>query len=764
MKCKKITTFLGLFSLCVAASAQNDGLSSQLQGGFNQVWKADSVGNGAIPGNYLRPGTQPQGWEASNVHQKVLIAVQQELVFADTDRTGSEGFSVKMVNTSVGAMGITSPAPAYITWGGTPWVYAVADLKSCDGGTVGGRSFTFRPDSIVGYYKRTLEGESKEPAKIILYSWKGSFTSEVKTNPKGSLTSNSTAQVVDQDLAVLGKITEGVTKSENAELIATCEYDLTEAMSDWTRVSVPVTYHSDNAPEKMAVILSSSNYWTRSDIHSGNTLWADDVMLVYNSSLASLTIGGEALAGFSKDVYAYEVEGDAPALDQVVAVADGVGATVETSLEGNVLTIVVKGNDYAVNPENVHTYQITYVQPADPVYAEYQLPNADFEANWTLNQYESAMGAGISYSEETPDFWNSFYRADGDYADAALKLFSNQAGSVKQTAGYDGTGSAALIFSRKNMMNTISNGNLTSGIVHMGSMTADDPQNYNYSDLDNPTGRCEFVGLPDSVSVYFLFQPVDASLGNASMNMILHSEYEYKDPSAAMGAEDSLKYLVARASASVEAAENWTCYTVPFQYNGDNYQAEGKRYMLTSFSTNAKAGKGSDGDSLSIDHIRLIYNSRLSSLTIGGEALAGFSKDVYTYEVATDAPELEQIKAVADGIGATVETVLEDKVLTITVKGNDYTANPENVHTYQIIFTGKPDGISQTGNPEVSVVYADGQLLVSHSDGTVVEVYTMQGILLARFVADGTPRPIDLPRHSIYVVKAGAYTTRILSE
>lgn len=370
------------------------------------------------------------------------------------------------------------------------------------------------------------------------------------------------------------------------------------------------------------------------------------------------------------------------------------------------------------------------------VLAEYQLPNADFEENWTLNEFRNSEDK-VTYSEETPDSWNSFYTAGGDFASLALKLMADQVGSVKKTVGYDGKGSAALIFSRKNLYQSISNGNLTNGIINMGSYVASDSKNYNYSDLDNPTGHCEFVGLPDSVSVYFKFEPTDASKGKASMNMILHSEYEYKDPGAAMGTEDSLKYLVASARASVAGDGEWVRYSVPFDYNGENYKTEGNIYLLASFSTNEKPGIGSDGDSLSIDNIRFIYNSRLESLTVGGSEIVGIEGDVYEYEIEDDVPAVEDVVAVADGIGAVVETAVDGNVLTVTVKGNDFSVNPENVHTYTITYNDVT-GIEESSADNVCVEYTDGKLTVAGADGENVGVYSLQGVKIAEFVAGDT--------------------------
>ena len=56
-------------------------------------------------------------------------------------------------------------------------------------------------------------------------------------------------------------------------------------------------------PEKANIIISACNYWTRSNIGSGNALWADDVKFIYNTKLKSVTLGGEMLENFDEDVF-----------------------------------------------------------------------------------------------------------------------------------------------------------------------------------------------------------------------------------------------------------------------------------------------------------------------------------------------------------------------------------------------------------------------------------------------------------------------------
>lgn len=115
-------------------------------------------------------GVRPTGWNASNVKRTVLgITASGNLVFEEAN--GRTGKCVKLQSTEVGAVGITEPAPAWITLG-KPWNYlSGTDVSSATAGTDGGISFKYRPDTLAVWIKRTYS--IQEDANIVFYSWKG---------------------------------------------------------------------------------------------------------------------------------------------------------------------------------------------------------------------------------------------------------------------------------------------------------------------------------------------------------------------------------------------------------------------------------------------------------------------------------------------------------------------------------------------------------------------------------------------------------------
>lgn len=299
-------------------------------------WKTSCGSTDAVGDMNQRPGVEPMDWNGSSVNQ---MGMKKQLVFND-------GGTVKLQNAWVGLFGIGSTAPGYITLG-TPWVYASMSIDDCDGGTYGGVSFTHRPDAITGRFKRT--DSINENSYVVAYFWKGTFTSNVgkKSGP------DTPRDNVDR--AVLG-IGSG---APVGKLIAKCNYPFSSTGKDWQTITVPIEYLNDDIPEMMNVVISGGDYWSRENLNEGTTLFVDDVQFVYYSELASLYYDGVSHFLKGKTTYAIDADYDESKLS---VSTNGKGATIEKSFDesSKLLTITIKGNDYAANNNSFHTYTIQF--------------------------------------------------------------------------------------------------------------------------------------------------------------------------------------------------------------------------------------------------------------------------------------------------------------------------------------------------------------------------------------------------------------------
>ena len=247
-------------------------------------------------------GEQPTGWYASNVSQ--MLGITGVLVGSASGRTG--GNCVYLHNEDVGAMGITAPAYAYISLG-KPWnnVDGVS-ANSAIGGCTGGLNFTYRPDTMEVWIKRTWT--SQENARLLIYLWSGTAKGN-KYISKGGPCLSFTPD--DNDVGDVRK-TNTCGTVQYANLIGEGEWVSTVQYPNWSLIKVPVKYFNNDIPQKINIFISAANYPTEGQsntIRSGSKLWADDLRLVYSSKAHQLRINTNGidriLSGFNQDTLSY---------------------------------------------------------------------------------------------------------------------------------------------------------------------------------------------------------------------------------------------------------------------------------------------------------------------------------------------------------------------------------------------------------------------------------------------------------------------------
>lgn len=306
---KRMLGILSLAAACLPVCAQ------YLPNSTFRDWKEPcgktyqtSSSNGSKPYGWIeRPGKEPADWNGSNVKQKVSIFTGSSNKLVTEGDATANGKIVKLTNTYVGVAGIGATAPAFINFG-TPWVYAVADVKNCDGGVYGGRELSsasatthYQPDAIKGEFKRAAS--TTENAHIISYFWQGTYTSTVTATGE-PLSFNDVDRTVFNDDPTASAAGAGT-------LIAKCDYAFTStANGDWETIEVPIEYKTTPTTGKalkMNVIVSSADYWTRDNIQKNSLLEVKWVNLVYWHALSDLKWNGTTLSGFNENTTSYSV-------------------------------------------------------------------------------------------------------------------------------------------------------------------------------------------------------------------------------------------------------------------------------------------------------------------------------------------------------------------------------------------------------------------------------------------------------------------------
>ena len=352
-----------------------------------------------------------------------------------------------------------------------------------------------------------------------------------------------------------------------------------------------------------------------------------------------------------------------------------------------------------------HTLYAKYITPK-----KYQLRNSSFE-EWESVKYSS-------YTSDEPKYWSSFLTSSGDMKGTAFTTGGKAiSGSLNKSTeirpGSKGGYSAQL--TPYAVMSVNAQGNLTNGCINMGSTTALEwTKNYNYTVTDNDA--CKFTGKPDAVNVWVKF--TSSVKYGAKVSVILHDDSNsgyMQDPnddftyvSNDNGTETKTtgyKKNFSKSTSTViaEAAKKdilnnseWQNIVIPFNYINDIRPS----YALVSFASSSTPGKCDLSDVLLVDDFTFIYNSELESVVYDGNPVT-LSDNTATID-ATYKESL--LTLTSNGKGATIEKNYDNTtgVLSITVKGDDISEEPNNYHVYTLQFTPKT-GTTKTYNKYVGV-------------------------------------------------------------
>ena len=251
-------------------------------------------------------GINPTGWCISNVSGMVSLyeGVPNGLgatVVGDSVEGYNSKYAAKLVNTPNPFMA-EQIVPAYLTLGKS-WSTANPTMdfsegfkiliNNSDGGSFGGVQFNERPTGIEFMYKRS-RGEDKpaEKSTVVAYLWKGHWTQKDVPAIIYMAGEPYKTDMIDRDRCVLGMSMEGcqggeVTKTDDAELIAVINAEITEDASEWTKFSATFDYKSDATPEMLNIIIAAGDYFGGADVVGKDiTIIVDDVKLTYGSASA----------------------------------------------------------------------------------------------------------------------------------------------------------------------------------------------------------------------------------------------------------------------------------------------------------------------------------------------------------------------------------------------------------------------------------------------------------------------------------------------
>lgn len=274
--------------------------------------------------------------------------------------------------------------------------------------------------------------------------------------------------------------------------------------------------------------------------------------------------------------------------------------------------------------------------------------------------------------------WHSFESATG-----SLAIFKDSSPAPFQETENPKEGTKSLGIFSTEVFKKKANGNLTTGVINMGSKTPANSNNYNLTKRNVEGQYLEFEGTPDAVSFDARF--TSGGSANGRGRFILHGDVDYRDPELIDNGGNLIQTgLIGEAIILVPATTNWVHYQSDFSYKTTTKPT--KQYLLASLTTNPIAG-GSANDYLYVDNIQFIYYNTLKSLSYDGTTI-NFDEKTTSYDLSSITYEATKLHYDVKGIGATssIDYNKATGVVTITAKGNDITVNAANKTVYTIQF------------------------------------------------------------------------------
>ena len=297
---------------------------------------------------------QPKDWNASNVTQ---FGFKFNFAHRETGHNG--GYCMMVQDQEVGAAGITETSPGYFSLG-QPWVYikSLTAVSQATAGTYGGITWKARPDSMAVWIKRTGNNVDKEDFYLLYYAWSGSSYSKRYKGKNESCTTTDGFTDEESDIRQALDGNECGTTTM-AKQIAEGMWREKKSYANWTRIVVPIYYMNSDVPEKMNIIFSASNYpnfRANSGLYAGNSLYIDDVEMIYSSKIQKLYVGGNEWKGFdpnSSEVQVYSLGESATSIPSIEAIR---GAGSLTNAKGTTATFAgrtLSGSEITITNGNL---------------------------------------------------------------------------------------------------------------------------------------------------------------------------------------------------------------------------------------------------------------------------------------------------------------------------------------------------------------------------------------------------------------------------
>lgn len=197
-----------------------------------------------------------------------------------------------------------------------------------------------------------------------------------------------------------------------------------------------------------------------------------------------------------------------------------------------------------------------------------------------------------------------------------------------------------------------------------------------------------------------------------------------------------------------ENAADWTTAVYDFDYKTTDTPEKINVIISAGDYFAGSDAVGLDNE-MTVDDIKLVYYSRLNSLSVNGSSVEGFDPNVYEYNIDATMPEESAISYAVKGNSGTAEasvamdTENNKAVITVTnAQGQDLDGN--STHTYTLNFKAAEPPVQRTGNEftgVLSIQLPESEPIVDNNAIVYIEVgeWPAATLKLYDFQLEGLP-------------------------
>lgn len=349
---KKVLLLLIAFTAYCTLGWAQLGVGQQMQNNNFESWY-----------NETNSRVAPTGWHSLNSGTGSLqgTAAKNFIAQASGNPGGSGNKCVQLTCVGINIVFTTIPANGGLTNGRfNAGSMTASDPVNCTYTSTNGdyqQPMTAYPDSVYIWTKTSISNNNHNARiNIVLHN----NTIATGSRPEGN---NSSVRAIYQDPAP-GNSAGGVVNTTNAvneaKVVAKATLNF-RAQNNWVQQKIPFTYTSNNTTPSYILATFSTNESAGTGT-GGDKLWLDDVVLIYNTRLDTLTVNGAGVAGFNPNVTTYNYP---------TPICEGVIPTVDGTCQSAHATPEVIHNPSLAEPYT--TIRVQHRNQANIVYKDYTI-------------------------------------------------------------------------------------------------------------------------------------------------------------------------------------------------------------------------------------------------------------------------------------------------------------------------------------------------------------------------------------------------------